>query len=60
MSKEEIIKQLRLVTAGFKGFCSGIASETFFLQPAEKWSIAQNVDHLTISANATRLAFTLP
>lgn len=60
MSKEEIIKQLRGVTAEFTNSSSAIEADTFFYQPKEKWSIAQNVNHLTISANSTRLAFLLP
>jgi len=60
MSKEEILKQLRGVTAEFINSTSAIEPDTFFYQPKEKWSIAQNVNHLTISANATRLAFLLP
>jgi len=60
MSKEEIIKQLRGVTAEFLHSSSAIETDTFFHQPKEKWSIAQNVNHLTISANTTRLAFLLP
>jgi len=60
MSKEEIIKQLRGVTAEFINSSSAIELDTFFYQPKEKWSIAQNVNHLTISANTTRLAFLLP
>ena len=60
MSKEEIIKQLRGVTAEFINSSSAIEADIFFHQPKEKWSIAQNVNHLTISANATRLAFLLP
>lgn len=44
----------------FYQFCSGIDTEKFFHQPAEKWSVAQNVKHLIISARQTKLAFTLP
>ena len=60
LTKEEIIKQLRLVTEEFTNFSSQIDAVKFFRQPKEKWSIAQNVNHLTISANTTRLAFLLP
>ena len=41
-------------------FCAAIDADKFFHQPKEKWSIAQNINHLTISANTTRLAFLLP
>ena len=60
MTKEEIIKHLHSAKEEFTGFCSVIDDDKFFHQPKEKWSIAQNVNHLTISANTTRLAFLLP
>jgi hypothetical protein len=60
LSKDEIIKQIETATQEFNNFCSGIDSESFFRQPLEKWSIAQNVKHLVTSANATNLAYTLP
>lgn len=60
LTKEEIIKQLQSVSEEFSNFTSQINADIFFLQPKEKWSIAQNVNHLTISANTTKLAFLLP
>ena len=60
MSKEEIIKELDDARAKFLEYCSAIDTASFYYQPEEKWSIAQNVEHLVISANTTRLAFSLP
>jgi len=60
LSKDEIIKELDDACFKFIEFCTGVDTHTFFFQPAEKWSIAQNVEHLVISANTTRLAFSLP
>jgi hypothetical protein len=60
LAKEEILQQLSSVSEEFTSFCSAIDDDTFFRQPKEKWSIAQNVNHLTISANTTRLVFLLP
>ena len=60
MSKEEIIKELDAACLKFIEFCSDIDIRTFNFQPPDKWSIAQNTEHLTISANTTRLAFSLP
>jgi hypothetical protein len=60
LAKEKILQQLSLVSEEFTSFCSAIDADTFFRQPKEKWSIAQNVNHLAISANTTRLAFLLP
>ncbi len=60
MSKEEIINRLDEASLKFIQCCSEIDATLFYFQPAEKWSIAQNVEHLIISANTTRLAFSLP
>ncbi len=60
MSKEEIIKQLLSAKEDFIGFCNDIDKDLFFFQPVEKWSVAQNVKHLILSANTTKLAFSLP
>lgn len=60
MTKTEIIKQVHSAKEEFTGFCTGIDTDSFFRQLAEKWSVAQNVKHLIISANTTRVAFFLP
>ncbi len=60
LSKEEILKQLKVISTEFTSFCSTITDEIFFRQPAEKWSVAQNVTHLITSANMTKLAYRLP
>jgi len=60
LSREEILKQLKLVSTEFASFCSTITDQLFFRQPAAKWSVAQNVTHLTTSANMTKLAYRLP
>jgi len=59
-TKDEILAQLKLAGTEFTSCCSGISHEQFFRQPAEKWSVAQNVTHLITSANMTRLAYRLP
>jgi hypothetical protein len=60
LSKEEIILQLNTVSKEFASFCNDIDDPFFFKQPPDKWSIAQNVEHLIISAGRTNLAFSLP
>lgn len=60
LAKDEIARQLQTVTGGFIGFCKNIETDHFFRQPSEKWSIAQNVKHLILSANATKPAYSLP
>src|SRR5688572_13639943 len=60
LSNDEIIIELDDACAKFIGFSTEIDTHTFYFQPGNKWSIAQNVEHLVISANTTRLAFSLP
>jgi hypothetical protein len=60
LSKEEILKELKVISNEFASFCSTIPDEIFFKQPSEKWSVAQNVTHLITSANMTKLAYRLP
>jgi len=60
LPKEELIRELNDACSEFIEFCSHIDSRIFYFQPEEKWSIAQNVEHLIISANTTRPAFSLP
>lgn len=59
-SKDGIIHHLDKASQEFALFCSAINDEIFFRQPADKWSVAQNVTHLITSANMTRLAYNLP
>jgi DinB superfamily len=60
LSKEDIIHELEIASKEFNGFCHSISDQFFFQQRADKWSIAQNVKHLIISADRTRLVFVLP
>jgi hypothetical protein len=60
LSKENIIHELEIVSKEFAGFCLALNDKLFFQQPFDKWSVAQNVKHLIISADRTRLVFILP
>ena len=60
MNLDDITRQLRKASAEFIVCCSPIEEALFFYQPADKWSIAQNVKHLIISVNKTKLAYSLP
>jgi hypothetical protein len=60
LSKEEIVQQLLEASKELTHFSAGVNSELFFYQPASKWSIAQNITHLTIAAKSTIPAFKLP
>jgi len=60
MNKSEIITASKNVFNTFTVYCRDITDEKFFDQPADKWSIAQNVDHLIRSMKQTRLVYSLP
>ena len=60
MHKEEILRTSKNVFNQFTDFCLQIPNDKFFAQPKEKWSIAENTDHLTRSIRTTRLAYSLP
>ena len=60
LSLQEIIIELQNASDALTEFCSEVNDNLFFYQPAEKWSIAQNIRHLTIAAKKTQLAFRLP
>ena len=60
LSREEIIQQLITVSKELVDFCDGINDQSYFHQPPDKWSIAQNVKHLIIAADKTKLVFLLP
>ena len=57
---DDITRNIRSAKDELMTCCNGIADELFFHQPVEKWSIAQNVRHLVISHNKTRMAYMLP
>lgn len=60
LTKDEILLQLEEAGKLFANECSSVDDDIFFRQPAEKWSIAQNLTHLITSADMTRLAYRLP
>ncbi|OSZ77609.1 hypothetical protein CAP36_14645 [Chitinophagaceae bacterium IBVUCB2] len=59
-SKQEIIQQLQVALNETLAYCNEINDEIFFHQPETKWSIAQDIAHLTTATNSSRLAYTLP
>jgi len=60
LEKEKIIRQLDAASKEVIDYCTAINDELFFYQPADKWSVAQNISHLAIAANSTLPAFSLP
>lgn len=60
LNKDDIITTSENIFQQFTGYCRNIPDPTFFLQPPDKWSIAQEVQHLTISVHSSTLAYNLP
>ncbi len=61
LSKEQIITAAEKMFAAFSNACETVDENIFFTKPAaDKWSVAENVQHLIVSTNTTTLAYTLP
>jgi len=56
----EIHEQLTKASNELTHYCSSLTDEQFFYQPGNKWSVAQQVKHLTTATQTAGLAFTLP
>ncbi len=61
LDKEQIIAAAEKIFTALSKASEAAHENIFFKQPAEnKWSIAENVQHLIIATNITALAYTLP
>lgn len=60
MNKDEIIDASKKIFTQYTDTCLQIPDDLFFLSAGEKWSIAENTDHLVKAVKATRTAYTLP
>lgn len=60
MNKNEIITASEKTFRLFSEVCSGIDETKIFKRPDNKWSVAENIQHLVISTNTTTLAWRLP
>ena len=60
LTKQQIITAAEKNFAAFTAACVAVDGTFFFNKPDEKWSIAENVQHLVISTNTTTLAYILP
>lgn len=61
LSKDQIINASVKVFDAFTLACTKADETICFKRPsAEKWSVAENIQHLIISTNSTALAYTLP
>ena len=60
MNKPEIIIAADNIFNQFSATCNSINETVFFIRPQNKWSAAENMQHLIISTNTTTLGFSLP
>ncbi len=61
LGKDQIIIASEKTFADFTKSCKAVDENIFFKRMTEdKWSIAENIQHLIISTNTTTLAYTLP
>ena len=60
MTKPEIITAAELIFKQLTETCHAVNETVFFYRPKNKWSVAENVQHLIISTNTTTLAYALP
>jgi DinB superfamily len=60
MTKQEITTATGEIFSRFKGTCSGMDDVSLFKRPGDKWSVAENIQHIVISTNTSTLAFSLP
>ena len=60
MTKEIILKEATESFNSFAKSCSNFSEPAFFERPGDKWSVAENMQHLILSINTTSLAYSLP
>lgn len=60
LSIPEIIQQLHTASEAMIAYCHTLTDESFFHQPAGKWSPAQQIKHLITATDTSKLAYSLP
>ncbi|MDZ4846422.1 MAG: DinB family protein [Chitinophagales bacterium] len=60
MTKPELITVLTTELKALQTTLQQTTNEAFFKKPDHKWSVAENVQHLHLSARPLNLAFSLP
>ncbi len=60
MNKKDILPASKKSFTDFTNYCNNLNEVSFFAKPNEKWSVAENVQHLIVSTNTSALAFFLP
>ena len=58
--KEDILIAAEKSFNQFTATCQAIDNARFFEHPGDKWSVAENVQHLIVSTKMTNLAYRLP
>ncbi|HMK03327.1 MAG TPA: DinB family protein [Ferruginibacter sp.] len=60
MVKNEIITATEQIFSRFSQTCSSMDDALLFQKPRDKWSVAENIQHLVISTSTSTLAYSLP
>ncbi len=60
MTKNEILTAAENIFKQFSINCNNIDETELFKRPVNKWSAAENIQHLIISTNTSTLAYWLP
>ncbi len=60
MTKTELITASEKTFLGFSQTCNNMQETLFFMNPGNKWSAAENMQHMIISTRMTTLAYRLP
>ncbi len=60
MTKEQIITATQKIVDTFTQTCNDVDEISFFKRLADKWSIAENLQHLILATSTSALAFQLP
>ncbi|MBK8608602.1 MAG: hypothetical protein IPL84_01240 [Chitinophagaceae bacterium] len=60
MTKADIITASDTIFKQLDACCNAIDENLFFKRPENKWSAAENMQHLILSTNTTALAYWLP
>ena len=60
MTKNEISAAAATIFNQLTDTCNTIKETDFFERPGEKWSVAENIQHLVLSTRTTTLAYSLP
>ena len=59
-TKEDILAGSEKIFGRLLEYCNQLPDEVFFAVPAEKWTIAQHVQHLIISTKMATAAYAIP